>query len=103
MFRKLHEPGAQALTLTIDGVPVTAEPGETVAAVLLRQQTAASRTTPVNESPRAPYCMMGVCFDCLVTIDGAANQQACLVAVTQGMSVLTQARAMPLPTASKEA
>jgi len=90
MFRKLHEPGAQALTLTIDGVPVTAEPGETVAAVLLRQQTAASRTTPVNESPRAPYCMMGVCFDCLAIVDGVASTQTCLVTVREGMRVERQ-------------
>ncbi|MCF5725068.1 2Fe-2S iron-sulfur cluster-binding protein, partial [Pseudomonas syringae] len=61
MFKKLHEPGTVSLTLYIDGVPVEAESGETVAAVLLRQQVPASRTTPVHESPRAPYCMMGVC------------------------------------------
>lgn len=90
MFRKLHEPGAQALTLTIDGVAVHAEPGETVAAVLLRQQTAASRTTPVNESPRAPYCMMGVCFDCLAIVDGVASTQTCLVTVREGMRVERQ-------------
>jgi len=90
MFRKLHEPGAQALTLTIDGVPVRAEPGETVAAVLLRQQTAALRTTPVNESPRAPYCMMGVCFDCLAIVDGVASTQTCLVTVREGMRVERQ-------------
>ncbi len=90
MFRKLHEPGAQALTLTIDGVAVRAEPGETVAAVLLRQQTAASRTTPVNESPRAPYCMMGVCFDCLAIVDGVASTQTCLVTVREGMRVERQ-------------
>ncbi|CAM4028434.1 (2Fe-2S)-binding protein [Bordetella muralis] len=90
MFRKLHEPGAQALTLTIDGVPVRAESGETVAAVLLRQQTAASRTTPVNESPRAPYCMMGVCFDCLAIVDGVASTQTCLVTVREGMRVERQ-------------
>ena len=90
MFRKLPEPGAPSLTLTIDGVPVEAAPGETVAAVLLRQQSPASRTTPVKESPRAPYCMMGVCFDCLAVVDGQASTQTCLVTVREGMRVERQ-------------
>ncbi|AKQ56956.1 (2Fe-2S)-binding protein [Bordetella hinzii] len=90
MFRKLHESGAASLTLTIDGQPVRAEPGESVAAVLLRQDTPASRSTPVNESPRAPYCMMGVCFECLAIIDGVASTQACMVPVRDGMRVERQ-------------
>lgn len=90
MFRKLDDPGAQALTLTMDGQPVQASPGETVAAVLLRQAQPASRTTPVHESPRAPYCMMGVCFDCLAIVDGVASTQTCLVTVREGMQVLRQ-------------
>jgi hypothetical protein len=90
MFRKLHEPGAQALTVYIDDVAVPAETGETVAAVLLRQESAATRTTPVNESPRAPYCMMGVCFDCLAIVDGVASTQTCLVTVHEGMRVQRQ-------------
>jgi sarcosine oxidase subunit alpha len=48
------------------------------------------RTTPVSDSPRAPYCLMGVCFDCLVTIDGVGSRQACLVPVRAGMAVETQ-------------
>jgi hypothetical protein len=90
MFRKLHEPGAQALTVFVDDEPVSAEPGESVAAVLLRQASAATRTTPVHESPRAPYCMMGVCFDCLAIVDGVASAQTCLVTVREGMRVRRQ-------------
>ena len=90
MFKKLHESGAKALTLYIDGQAVPAEFGETVAAVLLRQQTPACRTTPVNDSPRAPHCMMGVCFDCLAIVDGAASTQCCLVTVREGMRVERQ-------------
>jgi predicted molibdopterin-dependent oxidoreductase YjgC len=90
MFRKLTDPGATALTLTIDGRPMRAEAGESVAAVLLRQETGATRTTPVNESPRAPYCMMGVCFDCLAIVDGVGSTQTCLVTVREGMRVERQ-------------
>lgn len=87
MFRKLHDPGPQAVTLFIDGYPVIAELGESVAAVLLRQQEGWSRTTPVSQSPRAPYCMMGVCFECLVEIDGQGSVQSCLTPVANGMRV----------------
>ncbi|MCD0503734.1 (2Fe-2S)-binding protein [Bordetella petrii] len=90
MFRKLHDAGAPALTLTIDGESVSATPGETVAGVLLRQQAGATRSTPVHESPRAPYCMMGVCFDCLAIVDGVASTQTCLVTVRDGMRVERQ-------------
>lgn len=90
MFRKLHEPTAQSVTIYIDGAPVAAEAGESVAAVLLRQSPLWSRRTPITQSPRAPYCMMGVCFDCLVTIDGVGNRQGCLVPVREGMQIEIQ-------------
>lgn len=90
MFRKLHDPGREALTIDIDGVPAVAEPGESVAAVLLRQTEAWSRLTPITRSKRAPYCMMGVCFDCLAEVDGVASIQTCLKPVCDGMRVVRQ-------------
>ncbi len=90
MFRKINDPRGPLLTLTVDGQVVTAEVGETVAAVLLRQLAPASRSTPVHGSPRAPFCMMGVCFDCLAIVDGATSTQSCLVTVREGMRVERQ-------------
>ena len=90
MFRKLHDPGSQAVTVFIDDVPVAAEAGETIAAVLLRQPEGWSRKTPVSLSPRAPYCMMGVCFECLAEVDGVASTQTCLTPVKAGMRVARQ-------------
>ncbi len=90
MFRKLHDPGPAAVTVHIDGQPVIAEAGESVAAVLLRQSDAWSRTTPVSQSQRAPYCMMGVCFECLVEIDGCGSVQGCLTPVRDGMRIIRQ-------------
>lgn len=90
MFRKLHDPGPQAVTIFIDGRPVAAELGESVAAVLLRQQEGWSRTTPISQSPRAPYCMMGVCFECLVEIDDQGSVQSCLTPVVAGMRIARQ-------------
>jgi hypothetical protein len=90
LFRKLPDPGAQPLTLYVDGQAVAAEHGESVAAVLLRLDPPLSRTTPVKESPRAPYCMMGVCFECLAIVDGVASTQTCLVQARPGMRVERQ-------------
>ena len=89
MFRRLAETGA-AVAITVDGKPVVARGGDTVAAALLAAGIDHCRTTPVSGAPRAPYCMMGVCFECLVTIDGVGSRQACLVPVHAGMKVETQ-------------
>lgn len=90
MFRKLHEPTEGGVTIVIDGVSVPAELGESIAAVLLRQSESWSRETPVSGAKRAPYCMMGVCFDCLAEVDGVASVQTCLVPVRDGMRVTRQ-------------
>ena len=70
--------------------PVTAMAGESVAAALLRAGVKYTGTHAVAHDHRAPYCMMGVCFECLVRIDGIDNQQACLTAVRDGMRVERQ-------------
>jgi predicted molibdopterin-dependent oxidoreductase YjgC len=90
MFRQLPDSGAQALTLYIDGQAVKAQSGDTVAAVILRQDSPVTRTTPVLGNPRAPYCMMGVCFECLAIVDGVASTQTCMLPVREGMHVERQ-------------
>ena len=89
MFKRLADAGP-AVAITVDGKPVTARGGDTVAAALLAAGIDHCRTTPVTGAPRAPYCMMGVCFECLVTIDGVGSRQACLVPAREGMAVETQ-------------
>jgi hypothetical protein len=92
LFRKLEDAGAKlpTLSLTVDGHAMNAEPGDSVAAVLLRLNPPLARTTPVQGTSRAPYCMMGVCFECLAIVDGMASTQTCLVQVQQGMRVERQ-------------
>jgi predicted molibdopterin-dependent oxidoreductase YjgC len=90
MFRRPPDPDAQAVTLRIDGRSIGARTGDSVAAALLAAGIVTCRTTPVGEAPRAPYCMMGVCFDCLVTIDGVGSRQGCLVPVSEGMQIEIQ-------------
>jgi D-hydroxyproline dehydrogenase subunit gamma len=89
MLRRLLEEG-QRVRLTIDGKPVTACVGDSVAAAMLSCGLRYCRTTPISGEKRAPYCMMGVCFECLVTIDGNNNRQGCLIEVREGMRIDTQ-------------
>ncbi|MGL4528756.1 MAG: (2Fe-2S)-binding protein [Beijerinckiaceae bacterium] len=90
MFRKLNDAEASDVTVFLEGVALKAESGESLAAVILRAPEPWTRTTPVSESPRAPYCMMGVCFECLVEVDGRASVQSCLTPVRDGMQVKRQ-------------
>lgn len=99
MFARLPEAGGDRVAVVVDGAEVEARAGDTVAAVLLAAGRRACRTMPDSDAPRGPFCMMGVCFDCLVTVDGAPNQQACMVTVTRGMRIETQRGAPPLPPA----
>lgn len=91
MFKRLQpEAGKPGVTIFIDGKPFAAQGTDTVAAAMLAAGLEHCRTTPVSGAPRAPYCMMGMCFDCLVSIDGVGNRQACLVRVHDGMRIEMQ-------------
>ena len=90
MFRRPTDARIEPVSVRIDGQIVPVNRGDSVAAALIAAGVSASRTTPVNGNPRAPYCMMGVCFDCLVRIDGIGNRQACMERVREGMVVELQ-------------
>ncbi|MFX4221421.1 MAG: (2Fe-2S)-binding protein [Thalassobaculum sp.] len=79
----------RSVTLMVDGERITARDGDTVAIALLAAGRESIRGSAVSGAPRAPYCQMGVCFECLVEIDGVADRQACLVPVQDGMAVTT--------------
>jgi predicted molibdopterin-dependent oxidoreductase YjgC len=86
----------RTVNLTFNDQPLTVPAGISVAAALLQSGINRFRTTPVSESPRAPYCMMGVCFECLVQIDGVPNRQSCLIDVADGMRIHAQEGARDL-------
>ena len=90
MFQRLTRERQLSLTIFIDGTATPARHGDTVAAAMLGSGYVACRTTAVSGAPRGPYCLMGVCFDCLVNIDGDANRQACTTTVRDGMRIETQ-------------
>lgn len=78
------------VSVSIDGEPVRVAAGQSVAAAVLAQGLSWTRRTPLSGTPRAPLCMMGVCFECLMEIDGVANRQACQVTVADGMRIRRQ-------------
>ena len=88
MWTRLPDDAATTVAISIDGEPFAAREGDSVAAALLAAGVGAFRTT-FSGAARAPFCMMGACFDCLVTIDGQANRQSCMVQVEPGMAIET--------------
>lgn len=97
MFKRLEDGSAERITMTIDGASFKVPPTETVAAALLVSDPGHTRTTPVSGAPRAPFCLMGACYECLVVIDGQPNQRACREPVREGMAVERQHRVGSLP------
>ncbi len=91
MFKRLEAGEAAEVVLDFEGVEVAARPGETVASALLAAGIDVFRKTPVSGRPRGAFCMMGVCFDCAMVIDGQANRQACQIVVRDGMTLALQA------------
>jgi D-hydroxyproline dehydrogenase subunit gamma len=75
--------------VVVDGVPVPAEDGDTVASVLVRDGRASWRRTRHGGAPRGLFCGMGACQDCLVTVDGTDGVRACLAPVAPGTVVTT--------------
>lgn len=73
-----------------DGDPIETRRGVSVAAALLAAGISDFRSTPVDRVSRGPYCMMGICFDCLVVIDGQPNRQSCMTTVVPDMRIERQ-------------
>jgi predicted molibdopterin-dependent oxidoreductase YjgC len=81
---------AHKLRFTFDGDALEAAEGETIAVALWAAGRCVLRTTPHLDEPRGLFCNMGVCFECLVEVDGHANLRACQTIVRADMQVRTQ-------------
>jgi D-hydroxyproline dehydrogenase subunit gamma len=77
------------VSLVLDGAVVQAYESETIATVLIAEGFDQTRTT-VRGQPRGVFCGMGVCFDCLVVVNGVPNTRACMTWATDEMVVSTQ-------------
>ncbi|MFC8344090.1 (2Fe-2S)-binding protein [Streptomyces sp. NPDC057280] len=77
-------------TVTLDGRAIEALPGQTVAAALWTAGITSWRSTRGEGRPRGVFCGIGVCYDCLVTVNDRPNQRACLVPLKPGDAIRTQ-------------
>lgn len=92
MLKRLHEssPASKLVTITLEGESLQVPAGESVLASVMAAGMNHNRTSPISGAKRAGYCQMGVCFECLMEIDGIPNQQACAIQVSDGMVVNRQ-------------
>jgi len=90
MFRLIDATAPELIEIEFDGDAVTVPAGISLAAVIFYLDAIPARQTLLSDSPRAPFCMMGICFECLLEIDGIDNQRACQVEVKAGMRVRRQ-------------
>jgi aerobic-type carbon monoxide dehydrogenase small subunit (CoxS/CutS family) len=79
------------MTISVDGRPVQCGEGQTIAAALIGAGQVAWRTTRRTGEQRGLFCGIGVCFDCLVTVNGEGPLRACLVVARPGDEVSTVA------------
>ncbi|TDO54353.1 pyruvate/2-oxoglutarate dehydrogenase complex dihydrolipoamide dehydrogenase (E3) component [Kribbella sp. VKM Ac-2527] len=94
------EPRPQApVQITVDGQPLNALPGQTVAAALMAAGRDSWRTTRTAGSPRGVFCGIGACFDCLVIVNGTPDVRACQRTIHPGDAITAQPGAA-LPTNS---
>jgi len=93
MFKKRPDPRGKTVRIFFEDSPIEAAAGSTVAAALLCAGIDALRSSAVSGEARAPHCMIGACYECMVEIDDLPAQQACLTAVRDGMRIKRQAPA----------
>jgi len=79
-----------SLEFTFDDQTIAAISGQSIGAALLAANQRTLRKTRFNNKDRGVFCGIGVCFDCLVVVDGVANQRACLIEAKPGMKVQRQ-------------
>jgi len=68
------EPPDDTRQLTFEGRTITARPGQSVGAALVSAGITAWRSTRKGGRPRVLFCGIGVCYDCLITVDGRPDQ-----------------------------
>ena len=79
---------APLVTIEVDGKAVQVRAGLSVAVALGLAGTAVLRHAPRDGAERGPFCLMGVCQECVCTIDGV-RREACRVPVRAGMRIVT--------------
>ncbi len=77
----------RTVKITVNGKNILAVKGEVLLSSLIREGFKTLRKSSVLGEPRSFFCGMGVCFECLVKVNGIPNQRACMTMVEEGMVV----------------
>jgi D-hydroxyproline dehydrogenase subunit gamma len=80
----------RTVTLYINGNSHTVVRGTTVLSALVASGYKRLRKSRKLEEARGPLCGMGVCYECLVTVNGMPNQRACMTEVENHMKVTVE-------------
>lgn len=75
------------VTFSFNGLEVECEEGQSLAAALLHADKRELRSTRFGHEPRSVFCGIGICYDCVVVINGVGNQRSCLIEARNGMTV----------------
>ena len=78
------------INFTFNGSTYSGEAGQSIAAALISQDQRVLRTTRFDDAPRSIYCGIGICFDCVVVVNGIANQRSCLIEITEGAVIVSK-------------
>ena len=78
------------VTVTFAGRTLQARDGQSVAAALTAAGVRSWRTTRRGARPRGLFCGIGVCFDCLIVVNGLPDVRACQRLVADGDVIATQ-------------
>ena len=77
----------QWVDITVNGKTVRALRGEPLASALMAAGFVTMRHTLKTGAPRGMYCGMGICFECLVKLNGQGFVRACMAKVEPGLEV----------------
>ncbi len=89
-MQKHFQQSTRKIIIYLDDAALEVDEGITVAAAVLAAHARYTRSTEKKNCKRSPYCQMGICFECLMNIDGMENQQACMIEVRAGMRIVRQ-------------
>ncbi|MGO3455584.1 MAG: (2Fe-2S)-binding protein [Marinomonadaceae bacterium] len=95
MFNALYQtPDRKLVPVKLNDIDIFLPEGMTIAAALLQVGIRSTRNSKISGDSRAPYCMMGICYECLIEINGIPNQQSCMKEVVKGMTILTSQQSL---------
>lgn len=93
---------ASSVTIRLEGEPLVGIEGQTIAGILLASGRMSWRTTAVRGTPRGLFCGIGVCYDCILEVNGVRDVRACQRIASDGDEIRCQDETLPSRGTEKE-